>query len=91
MRAGSIVLLAGLATSRPATSQPLPHASAPAARTRLEIAPIRFVSASYAEARRTPVAETEPKPAAIPAKRPIARVTTCRCGDPQASAELAEQ
>ncbi|MFL6720498.1 MAG: hypothetical protein ACJ8FT_01670 [Sphingomonas sp.] len=52
-------------------------------------APAQVVLASASEVR-TPSAE-ETQPSSTPAKRPIARVTTCRCGDPQLDAEQQEQ
>jgi len=60
--------------AKPAQQPPQPpqHAQAP------------VVLASAADVPATPPAAT---PAPIPPKKRIARVTTCRCGDPQAQPE----
>jgi hypothetical protein len=81
MRARVIVIAAMLGAGSAALADPSKNAPAqPAPQKR----PAQVVLAA-AEAPRTPTPEVvQPSPAP---KRRIARVTTCRCGDPQADAE----
>lgn len=84
MRAGSIILFAGLAIGASANAQPLQEARVPLAQTRETMAPVRLASVDVS-APRAPQAS-------VPRRAPVKpRVTTCRCGDAQASPEIAER
>lgn len=79
--AAALALSAGVAVaaSRQEPSDPKAPASA-------QPAPAQIVLAS---ARDQPAAAAQP--GTVPAKRRIARVTTCRCGDPQPVEDQQEQ
>jgi hypothetical protein len=46
---------------------------------------------AFAAAEKTHAPAPEQQPNAVPTKRRVARVTTCRCGDPQADPASREQ
>ena len=74
-----VVAYTAVAVSAAAVAQPSKNDSRPPAATRSPAAPVVLASASEAPA---PSAADGQRPR-DPAKRRIARVTTCRCGDPQ--------
>ena len=72
----AVALTIGTSVTAEPAKTPASDTSRPASRP----AEVVLASADQAGAR-----ETAPAQAAVPAKRPrVARVTTCRCGDPQA-------
>jgi hypothetical protein len=80
------VIIAVLTIAGPAFAEPPKAVVAPASKTQ---PPAEIVLAS-ADVVRSPAAPNA-QPAQAPAKRRIARVTSCRCGDPQAASEQQEQ
>ena len=74
-----VAVYAAVAVSAAAAAQPSKNDSRPPAATRSPAAPIVLASASEAPAPSAADGQRPPDPA----KRGIARVTTCRCGDPQ--------
>jgi hypothetical protein len=82
-----IVAIAASAATASGAAQPSKNESRPPTPTRPQAAPV--VLASATELREQSTAETQ-RPAE-PAKRRIARVTTCRCGDPQPDEGQQEQ
>jgi len=74
-------LIAGSAAAEPPKNTDAKPAEA-------KLRPAEVVLAS-AERPRATTAENQPN--AVPAKRRVARVTTCRCGDPQTEPDSQEQ
>ena len=74
-----VVVYTAVAVSAAAVAQPSKNDSRPPATTRSPAAPVVLASASQAPAPSAADGQRPPDPA----KRRIARVTTCRCGDPQ--------
>ena len=86
MRVSLTMVAAFAAIAAPALAEPAkPEATKPAVQQR----PAEVVLASANPAHGSAAVATQP--ASAPAKRPMPRVTTCRCGDPQADAESQEQ
>ncbi len=88
MRVGSIVFIVAIATSGSVLAQPGRDSNAPSIQERKAVAPIVLASVSDATGR---APEANATPTAAPPKHRIARVTTCRCGDPDPAAESVEQ
>jgi hypothetical protein len=78
----AILTIGSAAFAEPPKSQPAPPPS-------MQKSPAEVILAS-AEGTHAPNADAG-QPNAVPAKRRIARVTTCRCGDPQPDPESQEQ
>jgi hypothetical protein len=89
MRAYAIAIAAFLASAVPAVAEPAKDEAPKVAQPlQQQHAPIVFASADALSA---PTVQS-PQPAPAAAKRRVApRVTTCRCGDPQVSADNPEQ
>jgi hypothetical protein len=86
MRKRLTVIVAMLTIAGPAFAEPAKPAAKPASKPQAA-AEIVLASADVVRPAATQsVASTTP-----PAKRRIARVTSCRCGDPQADPEQQEQ
>jgi hypothetical protein len=80
MRPRLTIFVAMLILAGPGLAQPARDQAAPAQQSQPRPAEVVLASA---ESVNVPTADSA-RPAPAPAKRRIARVTTCRCGDPQA-------
>jgi hypothetical protein len=87
MRACVIAIAALLTVSGPALAEPAKNA---ADKTAPQQRPAEVVLAS-ADSVHATAPDAVPQQPPVPAKRRIARVTTCRCGDPQVDPENPEQ
>jgi hypothetical protein len=76
-----------LTIAAPAAAEPGKSASARPATAQQRPAEVVLASADHLQA----PSPSSAQPTAAPAKRPIPRVTTCRCGDPQADSDAQEQ
>jgi hypothetical protein len=87
MRARVIVIAAMMTVGSAALADPPKDPQASASSPQKPAAEVVLASADTA---RAPVPETA-RPNTAPAKRRVARVTTCRCGDPQVDPDTQEQ
>jgi hypothetical protein len=81
-----LTILAAALIAGTAAAEPPKSAAAKPGETKTQPGEVAFAAAGTSHA---PAPETQPN--AAPAKRRVARVTTCRCGDPQADPDSREQ
>lgn len=89
MRAYLIALSAFVTISGPALAEPVKHDAPKPSAAKVNDRPIEVVMASADSGHSSPSIGTQaPTPAA---KRPLPRVTTCRCGDQEVDPDTQDQ
>lgn len=89
MRAYLIALGAFATISGPALAEPVKHDAPKPSAAKVQVRPMEVVLASADSGHSSPsMGAQAPTPAA---KRPLPRVTTCRCGDQEADPDTQDQ
>ena len=89
MRAHLIALVAIVTMSGTALAEPAKHDAPKAGAAKAQEHPIDVVLASADSNHSSPAIATQTSTTAV--KRPLPRVTTCRCGDPQVDPDTQDQ
>lgn len=89
MRSCLIALAAFVTISGPAPAEPVKHDAPKAGEAKAQVRPTEVVLASAESVHASPAIGVQVSTSA--SKRPLPRVTTCRCGDPQIDPDNQDQ